>query len=374
MSEQARYNSVAMIVHWLTAIAVIGLLVVGNIMADMPGIDPVTHQPNLDRLTLFNWHKSFGVTVLLLTCFRLVWRLTHRPPALPAEMPAWEAKVAHLTHWAFYLLLFLVPLLGWAMVSASPRNVPTVLFGTIEWPHIPLLADLDTQVKKDYRKTFEFAHASAAYTLACLLVLHVGAALRHHFMLKDDVVRRMLPKLVPALLLFTALPSEAAEWQVDPGKSNLGFIGSLSGKPFDGHFKSWQADISFDPANPAAGHAKVVIDMASALTGDKQRDLALPSSDWFDVKKSPQAVFEATGFTAKGGNAYEAQGTLSIRGVQKAVVLPFTLEIPGDTAHAKGQLDIVRTDYGVGQGEWTDGSTVALKVSIVFDLTAKKKG
>jgi cytochrome b561 len=374
MSEQFRYNAVAMLVHWFTALAVIGLLVVGNIMADMPGIDPVTHQPNLDRLALFNWHKSFGVTVLLLTCFRLAWRLTHRPPALPAEMPAWEIKVAHVTHWAFYALLLLVPLLGWVLVSASPRNVPTVLFGTFQWPHIPLLADLDVQVKKDYRKSFEFAHASAAYVMAGLIALHVGAALRHRFMLKDKVAQRMLPRIVPALLLLAAPPMQAAEWQVDSGKSSLGFVGSLSGKEFEGHFKSWQADISFDAADPAAGHAKVVIDMASAVTGDKQRDLALPNSDWFDAKKSPQAFFEAAGFAAKGGNVYEAKGTLTIRGIERPVALPFTLDIMGDAAHAKGGLDIVRTDYGVGQGEWSDGSSVALKVSIVFDLTARKKG
>ena len=374
MSEQARYNAVAMLIHWLTAVAVIGLLVVGNIMADMPAIDPDTHMPNVGRLALFNWHKSFGVTVLLLTCFRLVWRLFHRPPALPAEMPAWEVKVAHVTHWAFYGLLFLVPLLGWVMVSASPRNLPTVLFGAVEWPHIPMLADLDQQVKKDYRETFATLHASAAYVMAALIVLHIAAALRHRFLLKDGVVKRMLPKFIPALLVLAMLPAQAAEWQVDGGKSSLGFVGSLSGREFEGRFKIWQADISFDPANPAAGHAKVVIDMASAATGDKQRDLALPGADWFDVKKSPQGFFEATGFTARGGNAFEAKGTLTIRGVQKDVVLPFTLDIAGDVAHAKGALDIVRTDYGVGQGDWSDGSSVALKVSILFDLSARKKG
>jgi cytochrome b561 len=370
MSGAVRYNAVAMIIHWLTAVTVIGLLVVGNIMADLPNTDP-------DKLQLFNWHKSFGVSVLLLTVIRLAWRVTHRPPALPDHMPGWEKRVAHATHWVFYLLLLGVPLLGWAMVSSSPRNIPTFLFDTFEWPHIPMLADMDLEKKKVMRELFENLHATAAYTMAALIVLHIGAALRHQFMIKDKIIQRMLPKFIPAVLLGAGLllarPVAAADWAVDPAKSSLGFTGALSGKSFDGKFKSWQAEISFDPANPAAGHAKVTIDMASAATGDRQRDSALPTSDWFDAKKTPQALFEATGFKSLGGNQYEAAGTLTIRGIKKDVTLPFTLDIAGDEAHAKGKLDIVRTDYGVGQGEWTDGATVALGVSIGFDLVAKKK-
>lgn len=181
----------------------------------------------------------------------------------------------------------------------------------------------------------------------------------------------MLPAAMAAMLL--AHPAGAADWAVDPAKSTLGFTGAVSGASFDGKFKSWQADISFDPANPAAGHAKVVIDMTSAFTDNKQRDSALPDSDWFAAKKNPQATFEATSFKAKGGNQFEAVGTLTIRGIAKPVTLPFTLDIAGDVAHAKGKLDIVRTDYGVGQGDWSTAETVALGVSITFDLTAKKK-
>ena len=367
MSGAVRYNAVAMIIHWLTAITVIGLLAVGNVMADLPNSDPV-------KLDLYNWHKSFGVAVLLLTLVRLAWRLTHRPPALPAGMPDWEKKGAHAAHWLLYLLLLATPLLGWAMVSAAPRNIPTILFGAVEWPHLPFLADMASGQKKDMHETLENLHASAAYLMAALVLIHIGAALRHHFLMKDDVLRRMLPKTAPVLLLAFALPAAAADWSVDAARSSLGFTGTVSGRSFDGKFKTWRADIAFDPADPAAGHARVTIDMASAATGDRQRDAALPDTDWFDIRKSPQALFEATGFKALGGNRYEAAGTLTIRGIGKAVTLPFTLDIAGDEAHAKGKLDIVRTDYGVGQGEdWKDGSTVALAVSIAFDLTAKKK-
>ena len=370
MSGAVRYNSVAMIIHWLTALTVIGLLIIGNIMADLP-----KEQMAL-KFMLFQWHKTFGICVLLLTLFRLAWRLTHKPPTLPEEMPGWEKRVAHVTHWLFYLLLVSVPLLGWAAVSASPRNIPTFLFGVIPWPHISMLADMDVDQKKAIVETFEDLHGTVAYVMAGLIVLHIGAALRHRVLLKDKVVQRMLPKFIPAILLAAfaiARPAAAADWAVDPAKSTLGFTASVSGANFDGKFKTWQAEISFDPANPAAGHAKVTIDMASSATGDRQRDAALPDSDWFAVKKNPQAVFEATSFTSKGGNQYEANGTLTIRGVAKPVTMPFTLDITGSDAHAKGKLDIVRTDYGVGQGEWSTAETVGLGVSITFDLAAKKK-
>jgi cytochrome b561/polyisoprenoid-binding protein YceI len=363
MSDQLRYNRVAMAIHWLTAVTILGLLVVGNIMADMPN-SPL-------RFQLYNLHKSFGITILLLTLFRLVWRLINPPPPLPMQMPAWEVKAAHITHWLFYGLLIGVPIIGWMMVSASPRNIPTVLFGLISWPHLPFLPDLDLQTKKDLKDAFETAHATVAYLMAGLVILHIGAALRHRLILKDKVTQRMLPNIIPVLLLaLFAMPAGAADWQVDSGKSTLGFVGNFSGQKFDGHFKSWQAEISFDPAQPAAGHAKIQIDMTSAVTGDRQRDQALPDNDWFNAKKVPQAQFEAVSFTAKGGNAYEATGQLTIRGVTKPVTLPFTLDIAGDQAHAKGQLEIIRTDYGVGQGEWADGSMVGLQVTIVFEVTA----
>jgi polyisoprenoid-binding protein YceI len=171
-----------------------------------------------------------------------------------------------------------------------------------------------------------------------------------------------------------ATPALAADWTVQADKSHLGFSGVQTGAPFKGSFGIWKAEISFDPAHPEAGHAKVTIDLASARTGDAQRDTALPQADWFDVKHFPQATFEATGFTAKGGDAYEAAGRLTIRGVTKDVVLPFTLSMAGDSATAKGRLGLVRTVFGVGQGPWTSGEWVALEVGVDIDLVAAKAG
>ncbi len=184
--------------------------------------------------------------------------------------------------------------------------------------------------------------------------------------------------LAAAALAIAALagapPAAAAGWTVDLAKSTLGFVGTQSGASFEGHFAKWQAQIDFDPANPGAGHALVTIDMGSAQTGDSQKDQSLPQSDWFNVKSFPQAVFEATSFRAKGGNAFEAVGSLTIRGMKKDVVLPFTFDLEGATGHAKGRLDLMRTDFGVGQGDWSSGQMVGLSVGVTIDIRAARQG
>ncbi|CAA7627394.1 YceI family protein [Magnetospirillum sp. SS-4] len=183
----------------------------------------------------------------------------------------------------------------------------------------------------------------------------------------------MKAALVAAALLWS-ISAQAAEWSAGGGNaSRLGFVGSQGGSPFEGRFERWTAKIDFDPANPAAGRVVVDIDMTSAATGDRQKDDSLPQAEWFDAATFPRARFEAAGFRATGGNAYEAAGRLTIRGIGKDVVLPFTLDIAGTTARAKGRLPLIRTDYGIGQGPWKTGETVALDVAVTFDLTATRK-
>jgi polyisoprenoid-binding protein YceI len=182
---------------------------------------------------------------------------------------------------------------------------------------------------------------------------------------------RRLLLAAAAAVLFTG-PTMAATWTVDPAKSKIGFSGVQTDQPFFGSFKTWTAAVEFDPAQPAAAHVLITIDTGSATTGDTQRDEALPGSDWFDVSGFPKATFEAQGFMPKGGNAYETKGTLSIRGVSKDVVLPFTLTIDGDTAHAVGSAKLLRNAFGVGQGAWASDQYVAFDVGVDVDLVAKK--
>jgi polyisoprenoid-binding protein YceI len=137
-------------------------------------------------------------------------------------------------------------------------------------------------------------------------------------------------------------------------------------------FDKFTAQIEFDPSKPEAGQVLVLIDITSAHTGDTQRDESLPQSILFDVKSNPRARFEATSFRTKGGDNYEATGRLTIRGISRNCVLPFGLDISGDTAHATGRVQILRTDFGVGPGPWASGQWIALQVGVDFDLTAKR--
>lgn len=182
-----RYSLVAITLHWLIAAAIVALFVIGLTMTDLPN-DQIAR-----KFELYQLHKSIGVTVLLLSVLRLAWRLTHRPPPLPTNLKPWEKSAARVTHIGFYILIIAIPLMGWAMASSSPYNIPTVLYGQIVWPHIPVLPSLED--KKAFEDAFKLAHRTLAYGAAALLVLHVGAALKHHFILKDNVLTRMIPFL-----------------------------------------------------------------------------------------------------------------------------------------------------------------------------------
>jgi polyisoprenoid-binding protein YceI len=180
--------------------------------------------------------------------------------------------------------------------------------------------------------------------------------------------------LALAGFLLASTATQAATWTIDPAQSTLGFTGSQSGTAFTGRFGKFSGTIVFDPANPGAGHADIIITTASAKTGDPQKDGAMPGSDWFAASKFPTAEFVAKSFRATGAGAYEAAGTLTIRGISKPLDLPFTLAMTGDVAKAKGEVDLTRTEFGVGQGAWSSGQYVALKVAVNFAITAKRTG
>ncbi len=173
MSTATRYTPIAIVLHWLLALAIVGAFGVGLYMTELP-FSPA-------RLKLYNWHKWAGVTILALSALRLLWRLTHRPPA-DAPMPAWQAKAAHAVHHLLYVLFFAVPLAGWAYSSAA--GYPIVWFGVLPLPDFvpkdPGLAD-----------TFKLLHKLSAYGLALLVLAHVGGAIKHHFLDRDGLLARM---------------------------------------------------------------------------------------------------------------------------------------------------------------------------------------
>jgi len=174
-SARQRYDLPAITLHWLLALLILGSLSLGLYMADLP-LTPL-------RLKLFNWHKWAGMTILGLSALRLLWRLSHRPPA-DLAMPAWQQRAAHAAHRALYLLFFAVPLAGWAYSSAA--GFPIVLFGLLPLPDF-------VPVSRALAAAFKSAHDVLAWGLALLIAAHVGAALKHHFIDRDAVLRRIWP-------------------------------------------------------------------------------------------------------------------------------------------------------------------------------------
>jgi polyisoprenoid-binding protein YceI len=189
--------------------------------------------------------------------------------------------------------------------------------------------------------------------------------------------RSALPRAFACLLL--SLESALGQvWTVLDG-SQIRFTFLQQGSPVEGRFKAFTADITFDPDKLAKSLVDVRIDTGSIDTGHKDRDTLLRSAAFFDVDQWPGARFQSERLRHVKGDAYEAQGELTIRGVTKPVVLPFTLTIgaqPGAPdrlrALAKGELKISRLDYGIGQGEWAATKTVGDQVVIDFDLQASR--
>ncbi|MEY4584499.1 MAG: hypothetical protein RJB10_996 [Pseudomonadota bacterium] len=179
-SQAARYSTVAIVLHWLLGISIFAMFAIGIYMSDLP-FSPL-------RLKLYNYHKWAGITFLILSVLRLVWRLLNKPPALPKAieqaMPNWQTKVYHATHYALYALFFAVPLIGWAYSSAA--GFPIVLFGVLPLPDF-------LAVDKEFAKQIKDLHEISAFALVGLALLHIGAALKHHFIDKDGLVSRMLP-------------------------------------------------------------------------------------------------------------------------------------------------------------------------------------
>jgi len=184
--SQLRYGSVSIALHWLIALLVILNLAGGLYMGTLPRGDST-------QALIIMLHKSTGLTILVLTLLRLVWRLMNPWQPLPMEMSPALRAAARTTHLLFYVLILAIPLSGWAMVSASPRGGPLVWYGLFEWPKLGFLTSLPLEQKKPWTGTFAESHELLAYCAIALIVLHVGAALYHQYIRRDDVLRRMMP-------------------------------------------------------------------------------------------------------------------------------------------------------------------------------------
>ncbi|WP_188236995.1 YceI family protein [Sphingopyxis sp. LK2115] len=414
-----RYSYTAITLHWLIALLLAFQIALGWALEG-------DNSPEL--FARFQLHKSVGIAILLLSLARLAARIVMpRPPV--SGGPAWTRALAVLVHSLFYGVMILGPITGWLLVSTAKVQVPTLLFGIIPWPHLP--------VGRGWHEPAEVVHEAMAWLAIVLFLLHVAGALRHQWLLGKPELQRMIPsargKAVGATLIALALvggafaagsmvypdreraasgeqavpnaaqtaavatsaPVEAekadtdetaegeptsesvetaeplADWTVAPG-GRLGFTARWNGEAVEGRFDRWRADIRFSPDQLAASRIKVTVDLASADTGDGQRDDSLKSSDFFDTAAYPSATFIARDIRHLDGDRYEARGTLNLRGAAKAATLRFTLRIEGDRARVGGTARIDRTAFGVGQGEWAATDAIAAEVDVAFAFTATR--
>jgi cytochrome b561/polyisoprenoid-binding protein YceI len=418
-ADRARYTTVAIILHWVIAAALIFQIILGWRAGDGP--------KGQTTFALMQLHKSIGVTILVLSLARIAWRLGHRPPPHPVGQPAWEVLASKIVHVGFYVIMIGLPLTGWLIVSTSKTGIPTVLFGAIPWPHLPGFADLAAGPKHLWHQVGELGHGLFVKTTYLLVLLHLGAVAKHQILDRDAVFGNMavgakpgwkeprlwlaaagLAAVVAAGYLYQptikvaapaapapaeraatvepASPPQASEvpvaaaiqstepvaWTVQKG-GRLGFTASWDGAPIEGAFQRWDADILFSPDALDRSRLTVSVDLASASTGEAQRDATLAGEDFFDAAAHPKAIFTARTFRRTGEGRYVADGTLDLRGVRKPLSLPFSLKIDGDTATAQGVTSLDRTMFGVGQGEWASTDQIPAKVKISVSLTARRK-
>ncbi|HEV7352631.1 MAG TPA: cytochrome b [Brevundimonas sp.] len=175
-----RYSTVAIALHW--GIAVLVLMQIGLYFAADAVEGPAAR-------TFIDVHKASGLSILVLTLIRLLWRVRHPAPPLPAATPGWQRYLARITQVLFYVVLIALPLGGWAASSAAQR--PIDWFGLFNWPLLPLPAD------RELAGALMQMHENGAKVLYVLLALHVAGALKHQFIDRDSVLRRMLPILPP---------------------------------------------------------------------------------------------------------------------------------------------------------------------------------
>lgn len=391
----ARYTAPAQALHWLIA----GLIASQYILAKFA---ERAEEANLlaRQLVLLANHKSVGITILCLAILRVVWRVFHSPPLLPVNMPRWQTIASHASHLSIYILIFIIPLSGWLMSSASAYSV--------SWFNLITLPDMISP-DPDAKQRFHEIHEFLVRALFIIVVIHIGAALKHHLIDKDDVLKRMTSPL--ALLLFVAAaagtsytltqsptasaddragtstensesvaatapadplkaPSSLPIWAVDYQNSAIEFVAEQAGADFEGRWTEWSANMQFDPARLDDSVFDVTIPVAAVDTRDQERDETLMSREWFDESAHRTVRFVTDSFSATGENEFAAAARLIVKDLSTPVLFTFTLSAEGSRRVLTGSAKLDRIRLQVGTGEWEDTEWVGQFVDVNVRVSA----
>lgn len=389
MTAGARYTAVAVALHWAIAAAILANLLLGWWMTE--AIEDPASQAG--AIAGYQLHKSIGLSILVLSVLRLLWRLTHKAPPLPGDMPDWQRWAARTVQGALYALMIVVPLSGWTYVSAQwrddgPLNVPTLWFGLFEVPHLFDAGAMALDERKAVAARNLAAHFWLAWSMGGLFVLHAAAALRHHFLRHDAVMASMLPDRrsgIAAALLAAALAGlcfvsasapergdieSSGAWRIDPA-SEIAFAGTHAGIAFRGRFTRWDGDIRFDARAPRASSIGATVETASAHDGVPLHDESLPQAEWFDSKTFPQATYRSTRIVPKRDGSFDVEGVLEIKG-RELKVPALSLRPEGGTLTITGKFEIDRKDANLGQESDPDGEFVSRSIDVDVRVLARR--
>ena len=397
------YGLVHQILHWLIALGILGQLVGGQIAHRLPDSSA---EEVLFKAWVYSAHKSVGVAILLLVLVRIAWAVAQPHPNLIHG--GWEAFAAKTVHWLLYVAMVAVPVFGWIQHAALDGYAPLWWGFGDTLPLVPKSPDVALW--------FQTAHSISTKALALALVLHIGGALKHALLDRDQTLARMVPGRyretgrAPAPKGFRAsslaaagvaialvggaivvanevrgtgrvaaetaqvatadaeaaadATEQAGQWRIDRERSEVAITVQQLGSDVAGRFDDWNAAVVFDPDDPASASIDATVRTGSISLSDVSERAA--SAEFLGAQANPTARFRSEEVVATDGG-FEARGTLTLAGVERPFALPFTFREENGRAFVEAEGTIQRLDFGVGEGFPDDSSVgrgIALKVTI----------
>ncbi|MEE2945571.1 MAG: cytochrome b/b6 domain-containing protein [Pseudomonadota bacterium] len=402
-NSHANYGSIAKVFHWMTALLILSAFALGLIAQNLPF--ETNDQLSL-KANVFSAHKTVGILAFFTAFFRILWAFTQTRPGLLNADNKLEATAAETAHWLLYGSMLLVPLTGWVHHASTTGFAPVWLpFGN-NLPFVP-----KSETVASFTATLHFL---LVIVLGLTILAHIGGAMKHFVIDKDQTLQRMLPGRTPELevaphgrsvapvaaaLAVWAIAmtvgtfggffnshehgahdheAEAAElvqvdsdWQVAEGTLEIDVL--QFGSNVRGTFADWTAQISFEEETVDGRHGDVTVEIAiGSLTLGSVTDQAM-GADFFNVAEFPTATFAAElAPSPHGDDEYIADGTLTLKGVAMPLQLVFQLEIDGNTASMRGETSIQRLDHGIGV-TMNDESNLGFTVGVSVALTAERQ-
>ncbi len=396
------YGLVAQLLHWATAALILSLIPLGLYMHELPASSAAEA---MHKSWFYSLHKTLGVAVLFLAVLRIGWTILQPHPKPLNGDRRIENLAAQTVHWILYGAIIAMPLSGWLHHSALEGFAP------IWWP---LPQDLPLVPKNaELASVFGAAHFFIAILLGVSLVLHIGGALKHLLLDRDETLARMIPfrevdapvnlpdpqhRQLPFVLAASAYvvvgvamlaasyisgsesqtaadvtdaaDATASRWQVDMDRSRLEIQIIQSGSPVTGKFEQWRAVIDFDPNDLAAAQVSVEVDVASLNIGAVSEQARSP--DFLNATQFPVAKFVADKFGETGTGMYEASGSLDLAGHSRPIVLPFALQIEDGRAFVEGRVTLNRLDFDIGRQGFSTDQMIGFGVDVIVTIEAEK--